>query len=216
MLPYWMLRPKGKVAKYLAGGIASSNVYAAYEPKDAASLALSYINVHAPGTRDATVITAPTHAQGTGWILNGTDQYLILPFALPALASSIFVRFTGGGVLAAATVCGAQTITFLTALNAKASGLGNGTVYSASSDAVNVAVAATSLSIAGERVYRDGAYVGAVATRGAAQPGDDLYVGCLNNEGIPDTFCPCNISYLYAYIGNVDAAQMAALYAATA
>lgn len=61
---------------YLAGGIDAANCVAAYQPKGAASHALSYVNLANPGTYDAAPGTAPTWDQATGWIFNGTSQYL--------------------------------------------------------------------------------------------------------------------------------------------
>ena len=69
----------GVVPWYLAGGIAKANCIAAYQPKGAASLAASYVNLVTPGTYDAAPGTAPTFDSALGWTFDGTSQYLVQP-----------------------------------------------------------------------------------------------------------------------------------------
>jgi hypothetical protein len=57
-------------AKWYEGAIA------AYQPKRAASLAASYVNLANPGTYDAAPGVAPSFDPLTGWNFNGTNQYL--------------------------------------------------------------------------------------------------------------------------------------------
>lgn len=70
-LPWW-----------LSGGVAADNCFAAYKPKGAASLAASYDNNAAPGngladgTYDCTLGVAPTFDPLTGWMFNGSTQWL--------------------------------------------------------------------------------------------------------------------------------------------
>ena len=52
---------------WLAGGISAANVVAAYQPKGAASLAASYVNLANPGTNNLTAPAAPTWNAATGW-----------------------------------------------------------------------------------------------------------------------------------------------------
>lgn len=61
---------------YLAGGVALANAVAVYQPIGAASLAASYVNLANPGTYDAAPGVAPTWAGASGWVFNGTSQYL--------------------------------------------------------------------------------------------------------------------------------------------
>lgn len=52
-------------------------VVAAYDAKNAASQAASYINLANPGTYDCTVPSvAPSWSNGTGWTFDGSTQYL--------------------------------------------------------------------------------------------------------------------------------------------
>jgi len=64
---------------YLSGGIVAANCVVAYDAKNAASQAASYINLNNPGTNDAVVGSAPTWAAGSGWTFDGIAQYLYVP-----------------------------------------------------------------------------------------------------------------------------------------
>lgn len=62
---------------WLAGGVAAANAVAVYQPKGAASLAASYVNLANPGTSDAAPGTAPTFDAATGWTFAAaSSQYL--------------------------------------------------------------------------------------------------------------------------------------------
>ena len=76
---------------YLAGGAPAP--IAAYQPKGAASLAASYVNLANPGTYDAAPGVAPTHASATGWTFNGNTQYLTTNVATSGSAWSIVLRY---------------------------------------------------------------------------------------------------------------------------
>lgn len=64
---------------YLAGGAPTP--VAAYQPKNAASLAASYVNLANPGTYDAAPGVAPTFDAATGWTFTGT-QWLTTGYAI--------------------------------------------------------------------------------------------------------------------------------------
>ena len=61
---------------WLSGGISAANAILAYQAKGAASYAASLVNLANPGTYDAYAGSAPTWAAGTGWVFNGSTQYL--------------------------------------------------------------------------------------------------------------------------------------------
>jgi hypothetical protein len=66
----------GGAAWWLSGGIAAGNCIAAYQPKGAADLATSYVNLANPGTYDASTGVAPTFNSATGWTFDGSTQWL--------------------------------------------------------------------------------------------------------------------------------------------
>jgi hypothetical protein len=62
-----------------AGGISAENCIAAFQPKGAASLAASYVNLASGGaTWDAATGNEPTFAAETGWTFNGSNDYLVV------------------------------------------------------------------------------------------------------------------------------------------
>jgi hypothetical protein len=65
---------------YLSGGIAAANCLAAYQPKGAANLAASYINLANPGTYNCTVGArpAPDWDITNGWIFDGGTSKRVL------------------------------------------------------------------------------------------------------------------------------------------
>lgn len=76
-------RPFGGVPSsgvwYLAGGVDPAICAFAYQPKGAADLATSYVNLVTPGTNNAVVVptlNAPDFATADGWKFNGTDMML--------------------------------------------------------------------------------------------------------------------------------------------
>jgi hypothetical protein len=76
---------------WLAGGISAANCIAAYQPKGAASLASSYINLANPGTYNAAPGDAPSFDAAAGWSTNA-DKWLTSE-VVPATGWSIIVRF---------------------------------------------------------------------------------------------------------------------------
>ena len=78
---------------WLAGGAPTP--IAVYQPKGAASLAASYVNLANPGTYDAAPGTAPT-LDASGLVFNGTNQYLTTGITPGTDQSwSMLARFSG-------------------------------------------------------------------------------------------------------------------------
>lgn len=61
---------------WLSGGVSAANAIAVYQPKGAADIATSYVNLANPGTNDAAPGVAPSFAAATGWTFNGSSQWL--------------------------------------------------------------------------------------------------------------------------------------------
>lgn len=80
---------------WLSGGIAATNCVAAYQPKGAASLEASYVNLCNPGTYDATHPEGnPAWDSTNGWKFNGSVALQSAPHALNMTA---IIRFSGAG-----------------------------------------------------------------------------------------------------------------------
>ena len=76
--------------------MAGETCIAAYQPKGAADLAASYVNLITPGTYNAAPGTAPTFDAATGWTFNGSTQYLTTG-VVPASGYSMLVRVADMG-----------------------------------------------------------------------------------------------------------------------
>ena len=79
---------------WLSGGISAANCIAAYQPKGAADLAASYVNLANPGTYNAAPGVAPTWDAVNGWVFNGASQYLVSGI-IAAAGYSMIVQFSG-------------------------------------------------------------------------------------------------------------------------
>jgi len=65
--------PATSSAWWLSGGIAAANCIAAYQPKGAASLAASYVNLTGNTSYNLTTGDAPTFDTSYGWYFGGSD-----------------------------------------------------------------------------------------------------------------------------------------------
>ena len=75
--------------------VAGKTCVAAYQPKGAASLAASYVNLANPGTYDAAPGVAPT-LTADGWTFDGTTQYLTTGI-VPGTGWTMIVRVNQNG-----------------------------------------------------------------------------------------------------------------------
>jgi hypothetical protein len=86
-------------AKWYEGAIA------AYQPKGAASLAASYVNLANPGVNNAAPGVAPTWDAATGWIFNGSTQFLKTGI-IGAESLTMIIRFLDASVSVNQELCG--------------------------------------------------------------------------------------------------------------
>jgi len=91
---------------YRAGGAPLP--VAAYQPKGASSLAASYVNLANPGTYDAAPGVAPT-LDASGWVFNGSTQYLDTTYIMASVSASTIVRFSNSLEEAFAGVIGSRS-----------------------------------------------------------------------------------------------------------
>lgn len=159
---------------------------AVYQPKGAASQAVSYINLVNPGTCDAAPGDAPSWSSA-GWTMNGTSNYLTTGLIAAGDQSwSILVRYANAtpnngalignyrqGTNDASILLFLSSDTTMTAYNG--SGYPNGYVIGAGIPTAGV------LAVAGRQVYVDGVAEGgtipAVPAAGAMR---QIFVGAAN------------------------------------
>lgn len=77
---------------WTAGGVSAADVVAAYQPKGAASLAESYVNLAHPGVNDAAPGNAPDWDAINGWICSGDRLEMGIT---PGATWSVLIRCSG-------------------------------------------------------------------------------------------------------------------------
>ena len=207
---------------YLSGGILAANCIAAYQPKGAASLAASYVNLANPGTYDAAPGTAPTWAAGTGWTFNGTTQYLTTGI-VPAATFTIIAQFSGASLPPGNYPQPVGQNTTGAVNNISNGGVipfpGGNHYFSWGGAATTVAggLAAGNLALAGNQGYLNGVADGAAVGGGYGVATRGLFIGARNsNAGAAEYWYAGNIQAVAIYDVTLTAPQVAAVAAAMA
>lgn len=187
------------------GGITSC--IAAYQPKDAWSLADSYVNLVTPGTYNLTVGSAPTWDVINGWKFV-TNKYLNTNITGGNSYTAI-VRFStitvGGGVLGEST-SGSQTRLDIFPI-------WGGNSYFRSGGTFNQAVTYTSgvLAVTPAKGYANGSPVGALSGAYSGSTTYKIYIGCTNVNNSPSNYLTGYIQALAIYNATLSDANIAAL-----
>lgn len=210
-----------RAAWYRAGG--SPAPVAAYQPKGAASLAASYVNLANPGTYNAAPGVAPTLG-ANGWTFDGTTQYLTTGVIPDVTTSSwsMIARIVGASGATNNTIAGCVdatptpdvVFTLICRPDGPAVFAGNGQ----SAGGLSVTVTSGVIALAGSRVYIDGVdrfaagtTIGGINTRPAT-----IYIGASYTNGAVASFFTGTIAALTIYNTTLTAAQVAAVSAAMA
>jgi hypothetical protein len=199
---------------WLSGGISAANCLAAYQPKGAASLAASYVNLANSGTYDLTTANAPTWAEATGWTFNGTSAHLLtgITSTLTAGTGSILCRFADADtnnavILGARNSAGTDTRYYLIpwyAVDDAAYGL-------ATLQARGSRVTTGTMAIAGLTPYLDGSPNGANLSGTPFAMGAGLAIGALNTAGSLSNYCAAKVYAVAVYAVTITADQVAAV-----
>ena len=191
-------------------------VWAAYQPKGAANLAASYVDLSGNGNNTGPGV-APTWDAVNGWKFDGATQYLVTTF-VPALdqSQSAIVQYTtvtAGDCSLCQCRGGVGNRNFGLQpwrIAGGAVGYGNGLV----SPGVPQLLAGN-LAVAGDKGYRNGAldFNGILAWSDTAPA---MWIGARNNVGVADFFLPGYIQALAIYDCTLTGPQVAAVAAAMA
>jgi hypothetical protein len=200
---------------WLAGGIHPSQVVAAYQPKGAADLAASYVNLANPGTNDATVGVEPTF-DSSGWVFDGSTTYLIGP---PSNSAGFAVRFSNASFSTRMIIGVAEGTNLIGFVNAN---LGLHRTYRNSGN--NIAYTVTNGAVANgtATINQSGCYLNGTKESGETQGNYsgaiNYYIGCRNMNGSPDSVTNAKIQAccFFASGTTLTPAQVAALSAAMA
>lgn len=201
-----LLMARRSAAAWYAGAIA------AYQPKGAASLAASYVNLANPGTYDAAPGVAPMWDAATGWTGTATS-YLIGP-SLSA-RGTVLVRFSNAPAINYACLIGFSRVgAFVARSELFPRGISVATrEYSNGSALLTKAAAITSgvMAVAGSRAYLNGIDEGIDLGANFIGTGTAQYyiLARLNASGITDLFFNSgNIQAVAIYDTTLSAAQV--------
>jgi hypothetical protein len=188
------------------------SVWAAYEPKGAASLAASYTDMSGNGN-DAGVGVAPTWDTTNGWKFNGSTQYLTTAFAAQNDQSqSILIQYTNwSSTTSNDYLAGSQdgSNRWFGVFGHS----GNDVISYVNGQVVSVApfLPAGNLGVAGSQGYRNGAAEGGAMGAWGGAAGSAVYIGCRNNSSTPDLFSAHYCQALAIYDSVLTAPQMLAI-----
>lgn len=165
---------------YLSGGVAVANGIASYQPKGAASLAASKINLANAATHTLTDgTTPPVFDTAVGWTF--TSDWLISDIVPDSINWSVIVRFTGlAAELKALFGCyTSSTRNFWLRNNA-----GNCQAQQGGAGSyIAPALTTGTYAICGKKVYRDGVNETPDIAAGGTAPSHAIFIGCYNNAG---------------------------------
>ena len=165
---------------WLSGGVSAANAIAVYQPKNAASQAASYTNLTGNATYNTSSINFPTWSAASGWIFNGTTQYLDTSIIVSAVTWSVIIRFSDRVRTVAELLTGARITnrSFQIGFDTVADTVFYGHGGNAS---LNVAPRITSgvLAISNKATYRNGVSDGTIAA-GTTLDALPLYIGAYN------------------------------------
>jgi hypothetical protein len=192
-----------------------TDLVAVYQPKGAASLAASYVNLVNPGTYNAAPGTAPTFAEATGWTFAAASTQYLTTGIVPASGWSMLVRFSGvsnNGALAGAWTSGGNTYFYLLPNNTSDSKhyYGGGTFLGVPGlHTVGV------MAIAGVTGYLNGVS-DATMTAWSGTATRQITIGAFNAGASPSFFLSGNIQAIAICSSVQSAGQIAAASAAVA
>ncbi|HUS95786.1 MAG TPA: hypothetical protein VMX97_03500, partial [Hyphomicrobiaceae bacterium] len=190
-------------------------VWAAYQPKGAANLAASYVDLSGNGNNTGPGV-APTWDAVNGWEFNGTTQYLLTAFiAQSDQSQSMIVQ---GALLNtnANYICGSREIAVN--YNFRLSLYYSNLVSCANGGAVTVApgIMSGNIAVAGNQGYRNGAPQGGAIGGWAGASTTPVVIGALNKGGVIERWCKCYVYSFALYDCILTAPQVAAVAAAMA
>ena len=200
----------------MAGG--APRPIACYQPKGAASLAASYVNLATPGTFNAAPGVAPTFASATGWTFDGSTQYLDTGIVPTTTTWSMIIRFSGwtsygnAPVVAGAAITASSRFFTLTQYTDNKIYYGDGNFVG-----VTPSMSAGVIAVAGLTAYRNGSADGTIASTVAVQP-PTIYVGARHDTAAPTVrqYAAASVQSIVIYSATLTSGQVAAVTAAMA
>lgn len=183
---------------------------AAYKPLSAASLAASYVNLANPGTNDAAPGVAPT-LDASGWVFDGSSQYLTSGIVPTNQNWTMLVRFTGAAV-GTFWVCGVDDAGGANKFYLSPMFAGN-TLYGNGGNVFGVGGGVTNgvIGVAGAQGYYNGAADGAGLGSYTGTQANQVFLGALNSGGSVASFYNGKISAMWIGPFALTAGEVASL-----
>lgn len=197
--------PGGKPWYLIRGGVAAANCIAAYQPKGAASQALSYKNLVSPGTHDAAPGTAPTWDTVNGWKFDASVYQYLTTDIVPQSTWSMFIQFSNGSGATLLTLAGGyvdDTYSFVLQPHATAT---NHRYYNDALITVAGYVNSGNMGIAGKTCWLNGVSDGTLGAGSATQT-RAIYIAALN-FGVVIQHFSCYIQSMVIYNVTINPAQ---------
>lgn len=218
--PISAVRSKGSPALtpwWAIGGLGALCTRA-YQPIGASSLATSYVNLANPGTGDASLGVAPTFATATGWTFNGSSQYLKTGLIIADTNVSVFVFIAGaasdaGSIFGFADSGGKVLDMNFVFNNDNFTDFHNAGLRRVSTTGITSSVV---FGIAGKTAYVNGVADGTAIGAGSYTSPIESYIGCLNNNGTPQTYFNKTIKAIAFYNSVISPTQVSSLSGAMA
>jgi hypothetical protein len=210
---------RASAAWWLSGGVSAVNAIAVYQPKGAADIATSYVNLANPGVYNAAPGVAPTFDAATGWTFVKTSLQYLTTGVVPATGWSMVIRFSDATTLANDQIpCGCQEsatfqgMYFVPNYNAS----GTYVVRYRTSTSVNVApnIAGGVVAIAGPAAYRNGNLETALGNITAVLPA--VVIGAYAYGTSVTAYTSCKVQAFALYNATLTGPQVAAVSAAMA
>jgi hypothetical protein len=197
-----------------AGGVSAAHVVAVYQPKGAASLASSYVNLASPGTYDAAPGVAPTLGVA-GWAFSGT-QYLESGI-VPTANTTGICRFSNASGAGSRAVFGVNIHTLNQRFYIRVrDGVNRRWTYGTGNLLIAGVLTSGVIALAGENAYLNGASEGAVSGSWV-DTSDAMTIGVTRTPGATlASYYIGNIEALAFYDTKLTAPQVAAISAAMA
>ena len=195
--------------------VAGKTCVAAYQPKGAADLAASYVNLANPGTYNAAAGTAPSFG-ANGWTFNGSSQYLTTGITPSSTSWSALVRFSSVGNTGVLFGSYNSTVGSVRLFNVTPAG--GGTRYYAlglTFTGVSGDVTSGVMGFGGLTAYLNGNSEGAIggAATGSFLP---IVIGARNVDSVVTNYGAAIISAFAIYSDTLTASEMATVSAAMA
>ena len=183
----------------------------AYQPKGAADLAASYVNLANPGVNNAAPGTAPTFDAVTGWEFVAASATYLSTGVVPANGYSMIVRFSNGPTTGLYWLCGVDS-----ASNARfylSPRFNDNCIYgSGGLSSVAPHITTGVLAVAGQYGYRNGVLnTGAIVAWSIAQA-NPIFIGAVCDiAGTPAYHISAKVQALAIYSDTLSGPEVAAL-----